>query len=125
MGHLSARDVRVFADVHGKHAVPLRERPIGDSAHDAAYRGMADALIVTGARTGQEPQLTDLSNVKRAVPDRPVLVGSGLQVKNAGNLLRVADGAIVGTSLKIGNVTENAVEEKRVKELLAAVRKLR
>src|SRR5256885_2562445 len=38
---------QIFADVHVKHAVPLGNWSIGDSARDTMERGLADALIVS------------------------------------------------------------------------------
>jgi hypothetical protein len=122
---LSATNIRIFADIHCKHAIPLQERPLKESAQDAAYRGMADALIVTGSHTGAEPRPSDIEEIKEAVPDRPVIIGSGLHPGNARRLLDLADGAIVGTSLKKDGITENPVDEKRVKELVNVVRALR
>ena len=75
--------------------------------------------------TGVEPKLEDLIQVKKAVPDRPVFVGSGISKENAAKLLKHADGAIVGTSLKASGVVDNPVDEKRVKALVAAVKMLR
>lgn len=118
-------NVKIFADIHGKHGVPLSSRPIEQSAMDAAYRGLADALIVTGPRTGAEPYLRDLLAVKKAVPDKPVLIGSGVDKKNATKMLKYGDGAIVGTSLKLDGVVGNPVDEKRTKDLMSIVKKLR
>jgi hypothetical protein len=118
-------DVKIFADIQGKHGVPLSPRPIEQSAMDAAYRGLADTLIVSGLRTGTEPELEDLVRVKKAVPDRPVFVGSGLARENVTKLLKHVDGAIVGTSLKFDGVVGNPVDEKRVKTLMTAVKQLR
>jgi len=122
---LGAEEIKIFADIHVKHGALLTPRPIEESAMDAAYRGLADALIVTGPRTGVEPKLENLMRVKKAVPDRPVLVGSGIDKENIAKLLKHADGAIVGTSLKSGGVVDNPVDEKRVKALMAAVKELR
>ena len=44
---------------------------------------------------------------------------------NAEELLSYADGVIVGTSLKYDGVTENPVDEKRVKQLMEVIYKLR
>lgn len=123
--YLKADAVKIFADVHGKHGALLSPRAIEQSAMDAAYRGLADALIVTGPRTGVEPELEGLMRVKKAVPDRPVFVGSGVDKKNAAKLLKHADGAIVGTSLKVGGVVDNPVDEKCVRALMTAVKRLR
>lgn len=117
--------VKIFADVHGKHGASLTPRPIEQSAMDAAHRGLADALIVSGPRTGTEPKLEDLKRVKEAVLDKPVIVGSGVRRENIVELLRHADGAIVGTSFKVNGKVENPVDEERVKALLAVVKTLR
>lgn len=112
-------------DVHSKHAVPIAPRPIEESARDAAYRGMADALIVTGLHTGAEPDRDQLRRIRESVPNRPVMIGSGLTSRNAVKLLRDADGAIVGTSLKQNGAIENPIDEARVKELVRSVARLR
>src|SRR5262245_45084583 len=46
-------DVAILADVGGKHAVPLGPVEIEQTARDLAHRGLADALVVSGAATGQ------------------------------------------------------------------------
>ena len=122
---LGASDIAIFADVRSKHAVPLASRPVEESARDAAYRGLADALIVTGLHTGAEPDRDQLHRIRVSVPDRPILVGSGLTGRNVAKLLREADGAIVGTYLKENGVIEKPVDEARVKELVRAVARLR
>lgn len=122
---LGASHVAVFADVRSKHAAPFASRPIEESARDAAYRGMADALIVTGPHTGAEPDKDRLHRIRVSVPDRPILVGSGLTTRNAVKLLGEADGAIVGTYLKENGMVEKPVDETRVKELVRAIARLR
>lgn len=122
---LGAADMHVYADVRSKHAAPIVSRPIEESARDTAYRAMADALIVTGPHTGAEPDRDQIRRVKESVPDRPILIGSGLTSQNAAELLKEADGAIVGTSLKEDGVTERPVEEMRVRELVRIAERLR
>ena len=123
--YLGAEEIKIFADVHVKYGLPLSPVSIEQSAKEAAYRGLADALIVTGVRTGIEPDLKDLTRVRKAVPDRPLLVGSGATKENILKLLECADGAIVGTSLKVDGITENPVDGGRVKAFMANVEKLR
>lgn len=122
---LQAEDVKIFADVHVKHGMLLSPRPIEESAKDAAYRGYADALVVTGPRTGAGVEPEDLVRVKKAVPDTPVLAGSGVDKTNVLEILERCDGAIVGTSLKVGGVTTNPVDRRRVTELIQIVRRIR
>jgi len=59
------------------------------------------------------------------VPDRPVLIGSGLSKRNAVKLLGEADGAIVGTSVKQNGLIERPIDETRVRELVKSIARLR
>ncbi len=109
---------KIFADVMVKHAHALVQEDLDVSARELVGRGLADALIVTGRATGEEPVVGELKSVKQAVGDVPVLVGSGVTPENASGFLELADGAIVGTSLKKDGQTENEVDVSRVRDLL-------
>jgi len=110
-------DVLLFADVHVKHAVPLADLSIEDSARDTLERGLADALIISGTGTGVAADIGDVERVRRACPNAKILLGSGVTVENAREFLRFADGVIVGTSLKVGGKLDNPVDPKRVAAL--------
>src|SRR5262249_60542959 len=71
-------DIAIFADVGGKHAVPLAPVDVEQHARDLTYRGLADGLIVSGQATGAPTPIEDLKRVRSAVPDVPLLVGSGV-----------------------------------------------
>ena len=113
--------VALFADVHVKHATPLGRESLADAAEDTYRRGRADVLIVTGARTGDAPLRALIDLVRERVPEAPLLVGSGVDERNARELLGQgrARGAIVGTSLKRGGRIEGPVEVERVARLRA------
>lgn len=95
-----ASDVLIFADYLVKHATPMGEV----SAKDLRLRGLADALIVTGAETGAAADPSRLRSLREQV-DAPLLLGSGLTAENASSFAD-ADGAIVGTSLKRDGVVD-------------------
>jgi len=107
-------DVKIFADVHVKHAVPLGGEQIEAAARDTVERGLADALIVSGSGTGHAAERADLERVRKACPRTILLLGSGVNVANARDFMCVADGALVGSSLKRGGVLSNPVDSKRV-----------
>ena len=88
----------IFADYLVKHATPLADVDPVQSARDLRLRGLADALIVTGAETGAAADPGRLRTLRDAV-DAPLLFGSGLTASNA-RAFADADGAIVGTSVK-------------------------
>lgn len=117
-------DVKILADVLVKHALPLGPADLALMAKETASRGLADGLIVTGPVTGQPAVAADVAVVRQAVPDGLLLVGSGVDVSNARELLAQADGAIIGTSLKRDGVVSNPIDPERVKrmsELLQAM----
>lgn len=112
----------IFADVHVKHAVPLGDWTLENSALDTVERGLADALIVSGIGTGQAADLAEVERVRRACPKTKLLLGSGVNVMNVKDYLRFADGVIVGSSLKRGGQLANPVDPRRVAALVTAMR---
>jgi membrane complex biogenesis BtpA family protein len=119
---LADADVRIFADVQGKHAAPLAPVPIEQEARDLVHRGLADALVVSGPATGQPTALGDVTRVRAAVPGVGLLVGSGVTPDTVAGLLAVADGAIVGTFVKRDGDVRNPVDPDRVRALVARAR---
>ncbi len=115
-------DVRIFADVQGKHAVPLAPVDIEQEARDLVHRGLADALVVTGKATGEATSTDDVKRVRSAVAGVPIVVGSGVTPDTVAELLSMADAVIVGTALKQDGDVRRAVDPARVRRLAAAAR---
>ena len=115
--------VKILADVHVKHATPLGSETIAQAAEETLGRGLADALIVSGRATGASPDPHDLARVHEVAgaAHAALLIGSGLNAANAGELMQHADGAIVGTALKQDGRVEAPVELARVQRLRAAL----
>ena len=72
-----------------------------------------DGVVVTGRRTGEEPDFEDLQAVREAT-SLPVLVGSGVTVDNFERFIDLADGFIVGSAFKEGGLWNAPVCEDRV-----------
>jgi len=119
-------DVALFADVAVKHSVSADERGVDGIAKETLNRGMADGLIVSGPETGQPPSEQQiqaaLDGRDDADRDVPILIGSGVTPENAVELLAVADGAIVGTTLKYDGETANRIDPERAQALVDTVR---
>ena len=62
---LNAEAVQIWADVDVKHSAPLAPRPIADEVGDLVHRAHADAVIVTGRRTGA---MTSTTICKKSSP---------------------------------------------------------
>ncbi|MBI4583978.1 MAG: BtpA/SgcQ family protein [Planctomycetes bacterium] len=114
----------ILADLLVKHAAPLGHGALDPEviARDAVHRGLADGLIITGKETGAAADLALLRKVRRAVPERAILVGSGITAKNIRKYLVHADGVIVGTALKEDSVLHAPVDPKRVRRLVREAR---
>jgi len=69
-------DIAIFADVGGKHAVPLAPVEIEQTARDLVHRGSPTRWCVRPA-TGQATPLADIKRVRSAVPDVPLLIAAG------------------------------------------------
>jgi uncharacterized protein len=114
-------EVRILADVHVKHAVPLGDWPIESAARDTLHRGLADALVVSGTGTGIATDIEDVRRVRAACPDAKILLGSGVTRENISPFLPFIDGIIVGSSLKRGGKLLNVVDVRRVAALAKAL----
>jgi membrane complex biogenesis BtpA family protein len=115
---LRAVDVRIFADVDVKHSAPIAARPIADEVDDTIERGLANAVIVSGAGTGKQTDLSKVRAVKQAAKGTPVFIGSGINAETIREYAAVADGFIVGTAIKRDGVPTNPVDGERVKRLM-------
>lgn len=117
---LLARRIALLADVNVKHAAPLGPTDITTAARDAAYRGLADGLIVTGPATGMPVDPDDLRRVRETVSDRRLFVGSGANAETITSLLTMADGVIVGTGIKADSCTQNAIDPAKARDFARA-----
>ena len=117
-------DILILADVLVKHASPPPGLTIEQAGLDTWERGGADALIVSGHGTGAEPDLDQALRLRRAVPEARILIGSGATPTNLALLAQAADGAIVGTSLKVDGRATETIDASRATAMVKAAAKL-
>lgn len=118
---LHAEHIKLLADVDKKHSVRFPGIDLATHIEWTRFFG-ADALIVSGRMTGDAPDLGKVREAKALAGDRPILIGSGADASNAAAFFSVADGAIVGSSVKRGGVIEEPVDAERVRRFVAAAR---
>ena len=87
---------------------------LAELCHGAEFCG-ADAVIITGSRTGDEAQLEDVKEAKTA--GLPVVIGSGITLDNIADYAKIADAVIVGSWLKEAGKWRNPVDQQRVRAL--------
>jgi membrane complex biogenesis BtpA family protein len=117
-----APEVLIFADHMVKHAAPLVESDQVQAAKELRQRGLADGIVVSGIETGAEPDREKFAALREALTDVPILIGSGLSESNA-SAFTAAEGAIVGTSVKVDGRVEAPVDSDRVARLVAAFKR--
>ncbi len=116
--------IEIWADCLVKHAQPLVPTDVVSNALDLVERALADAVILTGPRTGTPVDREQLMAVKRALPRTRCVAGSGVTAANLPRLWGSADAFLVGTALERRGRTGARVETERVRELVGARQRL-
>lgn len=114
--------VDIFADHMVKHAAPLAPYDEVQLAKDLRHRGLADAVLVTGAETGSAADPSRLILLRETLPDTPILGASGASEQNIASFA-AADGIIAGSSIKRDGKLEQPVDAERVRRLVDAFSK--
>jgi uncharacterized protein len=122
-GHRS--DLKLLFNINAEFASPLGSRGIAQRAKSAVFSSLADVILVSGPMTGQPVEAANLKLAKDAVPGTPVFANTGVNIDTVADILRVGDGAIVGTHFKRGGDTWKSVDKDRVRRFMDKVGKLR
>jgi uncharacterized protein len=121
---IGASDVLLFDNVAPEFASALGTRTVADRAKGAEFVGM-DAILISGWAAGSPMAMGDLVAAKEATTHTPVLANTGVRAERVAEIMKVADGCIVGSSLKVDGVTWNPVDPARARAFMAAVRDVR
>ncbi len=122
---LGRKDLAVLYNVSAEFAWSLDRRSLADRARSAVFSSIPDAILVSGAITGEAAAMSDLEAVKAVLPGTPVLANTGVKHATVADVLRIADGCIVGSSLKVDGNTWNPVDPERAAEFMRLVRAAR
>ena len=122
---LGRQDLKLLFNINAEFAAALDDRPIEQRAASAVFSSLADVICVSGPLTGQPADQSDLQKVKAAVPDRPVLANTGVNIDNVAAILEVADGCVIGTHFKEHGDTWAPVDGDRVRRFMDRVGELR
>ena len=121
---IDADDVLLFDNIQPEFASAIGRRTVEQRARGAAFMGV-DAILVSGPAAGVPFEMGDLRAAKQGAGDTPVFANTGVRAERVAEIFEVADGAIVGTSLKVDGVTWNAVDPDRARRLMDAVATVR
>lgn len=123
---LNAGNVRVFMNITPEFASSVGTRDVATTARSVRVSSLADAILVSGPMAGAEPSIEAVAQAKRGCGDEtPVFANTGVKSTNVRDFLSVADGAIVGSDLKVDGSTWNPVDPERAMRFMSEVRALR
>jgi uncharacterized protein len=107
---LGRKDCLMLYNVSAEFADSLDRRPLPDRARSAVFSSIPDAVLVSGQITGEAAKMADLEAVKAVLPHVPVLANTGVKHGTVAEVLRIADGCVVGSALKVGGDTWKPVD---------------
>ncbi len=122
---IGAGHIRLLFNIVPEAALYMAPRNIADIARSTAFNAEPDGICVSGLTAGSKTDGQTLEIVKKAIPQVPVFANTGVSLENVEEQLRVADGAVVGTTFKKDGYVWNQVDVNRVKEFMSGVKKLR
>lgn len=122
---LGRSDLAMLYNVSAEFADSLDRRPLADRARSAVFSSIPDAVLVSGQITGEAAAMSDLEAVKAVLPDTPVLANTGVKHDTIADVLRVANGCVVGSALKVDGDTWNAIDPDRAADFMARARAAR
>ena len=116
-------DIMVFGGVWPKYYRPI----LGSFLERDLKTGMerAEAIVVTGEGTGIETPIEKIKEFREILGNHPLIIGAGLNLENAYEQLKFADGAIVGSCFKIGENTRNQMDKYKVRDFMKIVNEVR
>jgi uncharacterized protein len=121
---IGASDVALFGNITPEFSSSLGTRTVAERARSASFLGL-DAILISGPEAGVPFAMSDLRAAKEAVPQTPVLANTGVRADRLAEILAVADGVIVGTSLKVDGITWNPVDPDRARNFVDTARNIR
>jgi membrane complex biogenesis BtpA family protein len=121
---IGADEVALFDNIAPEFASAIGARGVAERARGAAFLRV-DAILISGPAAGIPFEMSDLRVAKEAAPDTPVIANTGVRADRIAEIFAVADGVIVGTSLKVDGMTWNPVDPDRAHRLMEAARSAR
>ena len=114
---LGGKDIQMYYNISAEFAYSLDRRTVAERAESTVFSSIPDAILVSGQITGQSAKLEEIKEVSKIIPSTPVLANTGVNLQNVEQILRITDGVIIGSSLKINGDTWKNVDLNRAKNL--------
>ena len=122
---LDQQNLKLLYNIVPEASKYLIDRDIADIAKSTVFNCRPEVICVSGMTAGVGADMGVLERVKKAIPGTAVFANTGCKVNTIEGILKIADGAVVGTTFKKDGVFENSVDKARVEEFMNKVRSIR
>jgi membrane complex biogenesis BtpA family protein len=122
---LGRKDLKLLFNIVPEAAKYLADRDIAEIARTTVFNNSPDGICVSGITAGSATDTGVLEKVKNAIPDTAVFANTGCKAETIERILKIADGAVVGTTFKTDGDFNMFVEKDRVARFMDIVRKAR
>ena len=122
---LGRNDLQMYFNISAEFAYSLDRRTVAERAESTVFSSIPDAVLVSGQITGQSAKLDEIKEVHKIIPDTPVLANTGVNINNVEEILKVTDGVIIGSSLKVNGDTWKNIDLNRAKKFMTKVKSIR
>ncbi|NLV58846.1 MAG: BtpA/SgcQ family protein [Clostridiales bacterium] len=122
---LGIDECKLLFNIVPEAAKYLVDRDVADIAKSTVFNNHPDVICVSGMTAGVGADMGVLGRVKKAVENCAVFANTGCRVDTIEEILKVADGAVVGTTFKKDGKFENSVDKARVVEFMDKVHTIR
>ena len=122
---LGRKDLQMYYNISAEFAYSLDRRTVAARAESTVFSSIPDAILVSGNITGQSAHLDEIKEVTKKIPNTPVLANTGVNIDNVEEILKITDGVIIGSSLKIDGNTWKNVDPQRAKKFMTKVKSIR
>ena len=122
---LDQRNLKLLYNIVPEASKYLADRDIADIAKSTVFNCRPEVICVSGMTAGVGADMGVLERVKKAIPNTAVFANTGCKVNTIEGILKIADGAVVGTTFKKDGLFENSVDKARVVEFMDKVRSIR
>lgn len=121
---IGATEIAIWTDIKKKHSAHAVTADVDlKSTVEAAEFFGSDGIIITGSSTGKAAAKTDLEAIANST--LPVIIGSGITERNLAEYWSLADGFIIGSSLKEHGYWGNELDPSRLTRMSRVVQGLR
>lgn len=122
---LGLKNLKRLFNIVPEASQALGTRSVESIAKTTVFNCKPDVICVSGLTAGSATDMSTLENVKNSIPETAVFANTGCRAETIENILKIADGCVVGTTFKKDGKFESQVELDRVKRFMEVVHKAR